>query len=272
MILNVVLFMGCISVNVDNNVLFANKVGVSIPEDVKQEYVYLKSYDNTNLESISWTTRNPEFNFILFPGQTGFNPSYKLLYSELSKKEKINMICFNYRGYGLSEGTPDYQSILMDIEPQLDYARQVFNNDKPIIIIGHSLGSHFTLYSSKYLKVNAKIILISPFSDMTDIITHFKKDPKIVPQILVPFIKIKVPEDIKNISNISLIENINKQILIIHGKKDSNFPVSMSKKLISIKTLSKLNLEEIDNIGHEDMIERKNIEKLSLLIWQFLKS
>lgn len=52
-----------------------------------------------------------------------------------------NIVMLEYRGYGLSQGTPSEEGLYMDARAALDYiaSRKDFNH-KEIIIFGRSLG------------------------------------------------------------------------------------------------------------------------------------
>lgn len=56
-------------------------------------------------------------------------------------KLNINILMVEYRGYGLSEGTPSEQGLYVDAQSALDYLMQRTDIDRTkIIVFGRSLG------------------------------------------------------------------------------------------------------------------------------------
>jgi esterase/lipase len=54
--------------------------------------------------------------------------------------QNINVMCWNYRGYGLSEGSPSAKALCDDVTQIYDYMRQVLKLTGKIGIYGCSLG------------------------------------------------------------------------------------------------------------------------------------
>lgn len=56
---------------------------------------------------------------------------------------QCNIVMLEYRGYGLSQGTPSEEGLYMDARAALDFisSRKEFNH-KEIVLFGRSLGNH----------------------------------------------------------------------------------------------------------------------------------
>lgn len=88
---------------------------------------------------------------IFFHGNAG-NMGHRLqncvgLYHNLH----CNILLVEYRGYGLSEGSPSEEGLYMDAKASIDYlyTRKDINHSE-IIVFGRSLGKHYiSLYSTK---------------------------------------------------------------------------------------------------------------------------
>ncbi len=65
--------------------------------------------------------------------------------AEALTKIGYNLIGFDLRGHGLSEGkrghTPDYDYIMDDVELFLEKSSEFFGSDQPHFLYGHSLGA-----------------------------------------------------------------------------------------------------------------------------------
>lgn len=69
--------------------------------------------------------------------------------AEALTKIGYNLIGFDLRGHGLSEGkrghTPDYDYIMDDVELFLEKSSEFFGSDQPHFLYGHSLGGTIVL-------------------------------------------------------------------------------------------------------------------------------
>ncbi len=107
----------------------------------------------------------------------------------------IHVLAFDYRGYGLSSGTPSEQGLLQDGIAVVEWAMHVANiPPERIVIHGHSLGTAVALaLTSHYAALPKPIIfsgqvLLAPFSDMKSLMKTYRIEG-IVP-IFIPLTKI----------------------------------------------------------------------------------
>lgn len=130
-------------------------------------------------------------------------PAFKYLADVLG----VNVIAYDYFGYGLSEGTPSEAQVYMDVQAVYDYA----TNDlgiKPsqIIVYGRSVGSGPTTYLASQKQV-AGVILQSPLASVFRVVfnSRFTMYGDMFP-------------------NIDRIGKVTAPVLIIHGTADETVP------------------------------------------------
>ncbi len=101
-------------------------------------------------------------NIVLYFGGNGQDNA--LMIDTLQDIETSAIYSFNYRGYGLSEGTPSEANLYADATALFD---SVFaeNQDAKIIVIGQSLGSAIAGHLATQRNVH-KLVLISPVSSI----------------------------------------------------------------------------------------------------------
>jgi uncharacterized protein len=92
---------------------------------------------------------------------------------ELARYPEMSIALFNYRGYGLSEGTPSESALFADSLVIYDTVATRSDVDpKRIIIMGRSLGSGVATYVASRRSVRA-VVLISPYDSLTALAAHF---------------------------------------------------------------------------------------------------
>nr|CCA22499.1 serine protease family S09X putative [Albugo laibachii Nc14] len=159
------------------------------------------------------------------PQQT--NADYALLFShgnaedlgliydwffEISQRLCINVIAYDYSGYGRSEGIASEEACYADIEAAYLYLRDVKKiPSHKIILYGRSLGSgpttHLAAELSRSKKIVAGVILQSPVLSMYRVVFQFR---------------FSMPGDL--FCNIDRIADIESPITIIHGTRDEVVP------------------------------------------------
>jgi surfactin synthase thioesterase subunit len=138
----------------------------------------------------------------------------------------MDIIAYDYSGYGESEGKPSEKIIYQDIEHVAEFMNKCLEIDfRNVILFGNSLGSAVSIHIAtniKYKNLKA-IILLSPIASGLKIVNH----------------KINISnEDLEEVdffSNISKIKEVSCPIFLIHGQRDELIPyqqvLQMSKSI-----------------------------------------
>lgn len=147
----------------------------------------------------------------------------------------FNVLAYDYRGYGTSEGASSEKNSYEDIETAYNYLvnEQKISPDK-IIIHGRSLGGAVSIDLASKKKCGGLIVessFVSAFRVMTKI-------------QLYPFDKFE---------SIHKISNVKCPILIIHGTKDTLIPFWHSEKLLE-KANEPKTFYVVENAGHNDLV------------------
>lgn len=110
----------------------------------------------------------PEAKTVLFCHGNYGNISYKDYVVAMCDRQQINLLLFDYRGYGKSLGTPSQKGICADGEMVYRYLIKSITADK-IIIWGESLGGAVATHVASRNSC-ATLILMSTFSSLDDIL------------------------------------------------------------------------------------------------------
>ena len=157
-------------------------------------------------------------------------------YIRCFKAEGFGVLAYDYRGYGLSDGTPSEQNSYKDIEAAYHYlVDQQHIDPRRIIVHGRSVGSGPSVWLAEKYPVGG-LVLISPFVSAFRTRTHWP---------ILPFDKY---------NNLSRIKNIHCPLLVMHGRKDRVIRLWHGKKLYEAANDPKMH-HWIDDAGHNNFLE-----------------
>jgi predicted alpha/beta-fold hydrolase len=224
---------------------------------LKRDYVTVN--DITTFEYFEYSPVEYDKTIVFFIGNSSRHTSYAEYLMTLSIKTKSRIISWNYRGYGYSDGKSSFKTQFIDNLEMFDKL-DIEDNDDDLIIIGYSLGSTFAA-DLAVIKRPDKLILLSPVSDVSDILKHYKKQFLSGGKfILRPFIDLTAPDYLLNISNIEKVKQYSNDLLILHAKDDEDLPYKMGLKLFENSISTNKKLMTIKKGGHSAAFETENLE------------
>lgn len=144
-----------------------------------------------------------------------------------------SLLAMDYRGYGLSEGTPSENNCYTDARRVIHHAADLGFDESRIILWGRSLGSGVATQLALEIKACA-LVLESPFTSAFRTLTRIR---------LIPFDKF---------NNLAKMNQVKSPLFIIHGENDEIIPAWHSTKLLDQHRYTKA-LHLIKNAGHNDL-------------------
>lgn len=156
--------------------------------------------------------------FVIAHGNAG-NISHRIDFIRCLQRMRFNVLMFDYRGYGKSEGSPDEEGVYCDGRAAYDYVLQLPGVDpRKIILWGTSLGGAVAVDVAMH-RTAAGLVLESTF-------TSAKKVARTTyPYLLVQFTLRSKFDSIDKISKIKI------PILQMHGNRDRVIPFRLGMKL-----------------------------------------
>lgn len=184
---------------------------------------------------------------VLYFGGNGFLMVKSRPLIEAYATMPVNLILFDYRGYGLSSGEPSVEGIQTD-------ARAIFNAVQelaeeritPLFVHGHSMGSFLSGYIADREDVTG-YILESPISE----VNSWTKN--LVPWLLRPFIRFDIESSIASQDNLKRVSTVDHPLLIIGGSDDDITPFSMAEELLAASASTQKELVKIEGGTHNDL-------------------
>jgi pimeloyl-ACP methyl ester carboxylesterase len=163
---------------------------------VKTEEIKIKTADNTNLHG--WLVKDPKTEkspLLIYFGGNAEEVSGILV--ESARFRGWSLLAVNYRGYGLSEGSPTQEDLVTDALVVYDYIVERDDIDiEKIAVMGRSLGTGVAVYLASERPLIG-VILVSPFDSMTNV---FKDLYRFLPASVIikhPFDSVKLAPSVK---------------------------------------------------------------------------
>ena len=224
-------------------VYFPSKEIVCTPADIRLEYeeITMKTSDGINLNAWFVPAKSPT-GTVLFCHGNGGNISYSLDVVETLNKFNLNVLLFDYRGYGKSEGSPTENGTYTDADTAYRWLIKDKNiPESSIIVMGRSLGAAIAANLAK--NHNPRILILeSGFSSTADVAS---KQYPIFPVRLLCRYKYKTADYVKDIKC---------PLLVVHSPDDEIVPYSNGKKIFSSAKEPKefLEIRGSHNEGYSD--------------------
>jgi|TARA_B100001964_G_scaffold217686_1_gene257977 fermentation-respiration switch protein FrsA (DUF1100 family) len=199
------------------------------PESFNLEYENVSFETSDNIKLKGWFIHsNKSNNTIIVMHGYPTNKADVLPFSMFLLK-KFNVFLFDFRSFGESEGsytTAGYKEV-KDLDAAVKYLKSRKDTGE-IGALGFSLGASVAIMN-KNDDIKA-IVSDSAYSNLNNMIEvmyknfYFLKYPFV--QLTRIYSKIFFNVDSKEVSPANAIKNINKPVLVIHGKKDKQIPVN----------------------------------------------
>ncbi len=154
---------------------------------------------------------------VLISHGNGGNISHRLDLYELWMKEGFNVLAYDYRGYGKSEGRPSEQGTYRDaVSAHLWLTQQGFSPDR-IIALGESLGGGVATELALRKPVGG-LVLQSTFTSIADLGKE-----------IFPWLPVRTLNTIKYTTREKL-PSVNLPTLILHSREDTMIPFSHAQR------------------------------------------
>ena len=185
---------------------------------LEYEEISLLTADNVKLHG--WYLPDPGSRkaLLFFHGNAG-NISHRGSSVEIFHRLGMNVLIFDYRGFGTSQGEPDESGLYEDARAAWRFLQEEKGFDsKDIILFGRSLGGAVASKLASEVRP-AGLILESSFSsarDMADAIM-----PLISRVVFLRF----------NLNTLNIIDRIRCPLLVLHGPQDEVIPFRQGEKI-----------------------------------------
>ena len=239
-------FAGCTTIQIQEEDVFLPKPSIT-PQTFTSDAVDLKEHfvDSDSVRLNAWHLTRPDARgTILFFGGNGFYLVQSRGYVEALTDFSVNVLMFDYRGYGKSTGTPGVNGFKRDALRMYDYAVDSLGaSPERMLVHGHSLGTFMASHTATERDV-AGVILENPATDVQGWING------LAPWFVRLFVDFEIAEPLQDESNIAVLKKVDVPLLIFAGQNDNVTRPEMAKTLYDEAISSSKNLVVVDSAGH----------------------
>ncbi len=181
------------------------------------EDAYITTRDNLKINAWFIPAENPGYILLFCHGNAG-NIGHRLEKIALLRKLGLNILIFDYRGYGRSQGSPSEKGFYLDARGAYDYlVKERKVSAEKIILYGESIGTAVAVDLAAQAPVKA-VILEGAFSRGRD-----------MAKTLYPFLPAFIFAD--SFNSLSKIRQVKAAKLFLHSQEDEIVPLRLCEKL-----------------------------------------
>lgn len=132
------------------------------------ENVQLETHDGLKLHGWKLLSKDVHKGTILFFQGNGENISTYFANVYWLTDHGYDVYLFDYRGYGKSEGAPQLDAVIRDVETTIGYSVKQLAKNEHLIVMGYSLGASLAIHAvahSQHKESIKTLITVEAFSD-----------------------------------------------------------------------------------------------------------
>jgi uncharacterized protein len=253
-VIPLVLSIGC------SNVFYQPTQGMLIAPErfgFSPEEVWLKSKDGTKLHAWVFRAQKPKGTILQFHGNAE-NISTHFLNLAWLVKEGFDLLVFDYRGYGLSDGEPSQKGVYEDSISAMNWAFEDHKKRKTkhLIFFGQSLGGQILgrgIVDFQYQKDVSLLVLDSTFG------SYKKMASKTLQSVWLfwPFSPLGYVLVSDRFASNTYLEKIYTPTIVMHAVNDPVVPFSLGQELFQRLKTRKWFWKVTDN-SHTGAFHRKD--------------
>lgn len=182
----------------------------------------------------------------------------------LAKELGINICCYDYQGYGLSQKynkRPNEYACYKNISDVVEYVKEKGISIENIVLYGRSLGTGVSLYYAAHHNFTGKMILEAAYTNIGDVIAEHTP-------IGILFSAFPSADNIRM---------VDCDILFLHGRRDDLIPCSHTERLHKIyrgvmKHKKRIIYQPIivDSAKHNDIVIKIGIRNFINIVKKFI--
>ena len=230
---------------------YPNGVWDPAPFGLQASDVWFQASDGVELHG--WWIRHPKARgtVLYCHGNSGSIAQRIGIFRNL-RRLRVNVLAFDYRGYGRSAGAPSEAGLYLDVRAAYDHLVGVLDQPpETVLIFGHSLGGAVAIDCAGDRKAAGLIVQ----SSFTDIRAAARAALPAWPLHLVTRPQFR---------SIDKVGSLELPKLFIHGKADETVPFALGKLLFEAAAEPK-ELYAVPRAGHNDLHRHGGLRYLSYL-------
>lgn len=229
--------------------LLVERSGKDVKIPAGNGYVHARVYDDF-----------PGQRFVLFCHGNSGTIADRGYIIELTQILGINLIIFDYRGFGRSKGTLNELTILEDAEAVYSYTIRSVVHPTRLIIWGESLGGSPAVHLARHYECS-RLVLMFAFASLRDVAIYAD-----IPDYLRSAITPLLLGVRKNLPNKIWIRDVTAPVLIIHSVDDQMVNIENAKILLNAVQHDRKTLLYIQGAHSSPKIEPEAYRVMSVFL------
>jgi len=162
----------------------------------------------------------------------------------------VEVVVYDYRGYGFSEGQPDVGSFRTDALAIYDKVGREYAGRR-VLVYGFSLGTAMAAYVASERKVNG-VVLAAPFATAEEEMPVFARRLGFGPEA----IRTMVPGDDAKLAfnELAMIKRSSAPLLVMSGSADMLVPMVQGRKVVAASTSAVKRFVELRGAQHHETV------------------
>lgn len=205
------------------------------------ERAHFEAADGTKLHGWFFPHAEPRAVVLFACGNAG-NISYRgERLADFCQRQRVALLAFDYRGYGLSEGRPNERGVLMDARAARKWlAERAAVAEQDVVLLGESLGGGVMVDLAAQDGARG-LILERTFTSLPDVAAvHF------------PFVPVRLLMR-NRLDSINKIAKYHGPLLVCHGAIDEIIPYELGRRLFAAANEPKC-FVDLGRVGHNDVL------------------
>jgi fermentation-respiration switch protein FrsA (DUF1100 family) len=210
---------------------------------IRHQALRLRASDGVEFAAWQLEPDSPKADIVYFHGNGG-NLSLWLPVFATLHSFGYRVLAIDYRGYGVSDGTPSEAGIYRDAEAAAAHASSMRNPKRPLIYWGRSLGGPVAAAAARAVPPDA-LILESTFPDKASVI---RGNP--IMRALNVFSSYRL-------NTLDLLRGFSKPVLVVHAERDTIIPFRLGRELFERLAVQNKIFVTLKQGDHNDLYDEK---------------
>ena len=209
---------------------------------IAYEAVRIQTSDGERLVAWQLEPTDPIADVVYFHGNGG-NLSVWLPVFAALHAHNLRVLAVDYRGYGLSSGSPSEEGVYRDAEALVKHAaaHRPQSAGRPLVFWGRSLVGPIAAAATHTLRPDG-LILESSFADKAAVVRSN------------PVLRMLNVFGAYRFETVKLLKDFSGPVLVLHGNRDSIVPFALGRELHDLLNTPK-RFVEIAGADHNDLID-----------------
>jgi esterase/lipase len=160
-------------------------------------------------------------------------------------KACVDIVIFDYRGYGRSKGSLTAETLMTDAMDVLRFVKAKAKNK--VVVYGHSMGSSVVGMTVRYIPVDG-VIMEAAHTNVRELVSSQ------IPWYYRPFVRIEIEPKLLVADNASFVRGYSGALLVLAGEDDHLVPVRLQRELWEQAATRNKAIHVFRDYGHNGLI------------------